>query len=545
MKFTLSKGYVILFAVLSFCVSCGDADLFDTDKWSSQVDGWEPAIKGAVARGEFTLWDFLQDSTREFRVEKELVDGDSILVVKYSEENIYSINVKDVFHLEGTDIVFEKKLKLGNRIESIYRPGGVYDPDWSVDLVALGMETVEGYINQAIPLPEEFAETKLSSITLEEGICTYTLPELEGDGVKYDVKVLYARGEEKDTLIEGDETQAGQPQVVSLENRVFEVRNNKIELEFQITLKEGILRDTAFEVSVSFSDYDFSKIEGKVVKAGGIEISEGSFDVDLDILNDINGTVAFTDPRLELVLNNKGLGVPFGVDMKFAGQDKNGAKDTLRLTQPLFFDGNSSDTETESEAQQVNKDNSNIVEFLSLLPQGDVFYSGEVVLNPEGEENNVIYKDASLNMDLNISVPVALTTEYLSYCDTVTEIDIDQKYADKIIEGTIILNVQENALPLDLSVPKMVLLNEMNMPLDTIVVAGAEDEGVGKIKAGEKGTLRFHIDERTAKSLGQTKNILLEAAVSGGDGKPVKADAKLKFVLTLEAKAVIKDYDDF
>ncbi|MDE6452120.1 MAG: hypothetical protein K2L23_07550, partial [Odoribacter sp.] len=536
-------GYIILLVVLSLCVSCGDVDLFDTDKWSSQVEGWEPGIKGAVACGEFTLWDFLQDSTRDFRVQKELLNGDSILVVKYTKENIANIAISDVFELAGADIVFEEKLKLGERIEGIYRPNGVYNPGWSVDLEALGIEKVEGSIHQTIPLPMEFAETRLSKITLEKGICTYILPELNGDGVKYDVKVLYARGKERDTLIKGNETQAGLPQEVSLENRVFEVRNNKIELEFQITLKEGILRDTAFDVSVRFSDYDYSKIEGKVVKAGGIDINKGSFEVDLDILNDINGTVQFTDPRLELVLKNRGLGVPFGVDMKFAGEDKNGRKDTLSLIQPLVFAGNSSDTETEAIAQQINKDNSNIVEFLSLLPQGNIFYSGKVTLNPAGEENNVIYKDASLNMDINISVPLALTGN-LSYCDTVTEIDIDQKYADKIIEGAIILNVQENDLPLDLSVPKMVLLNEMNLPLDTIAVTGA-DEGTGKIKAGQKGALRFHIDEKTARNLGQTKNILLEAAVSGDSGEPVKANAKLKFVLTLEAKAVIKDFDDF
>lgn len=544
MKSTLKKGYVVFLSVLMFSVSCGDADLFDTDKWSSQVDGWEPAIKGAVARGEFTLWDFLQDSTREFRVEKELVDGDSILVVKYTEENIDSIAIADIFELDGADIVFKGEVGFGKRIEGICKPGGVYNPDWSVDLEFLGMEPVNGVIGQIVPLPEDFADTKLTSITLEKGKCKYTLPGLKGEGVKYDVKVFYAQGEGKEILIEGDETQAGIPMEVSLENRVFEVRNNKIELEFQIALKEGILRDTAFKVSVCFADYDFYKVEGKLAKAGGIEIAEGSFDVDLDILNDINGTVRFTDPRLELVLNNKGLDVPFGVDMRFAGADKNGKKDTLRLTEPLFFDGNSSESEIERIAQQVNKDNSNIVDFLALLPQGDVFYAGIADLNPEGKEDNVIYKDAFLRMDLNISVPVALTGD-LSYCDTVTDIDIDQKYADKIVEGTLILNVQENALPLDLSVPKMILLNEMNIPLDTIVSAAAEGDGVEKIKAGEKGTLRFHVAEKTAKKLGQTKNILLEAAVSGGNGEPVKADAKLKFILTLEVKTSIKDFDDF
>lgn len=66
MKFNL-RGYTILLSVLLFCVSCGDATLFDTDKWSSQIEGWEPGIKGAVAHGEFTLGDFFAGYGERFQ----------------------------------------------------------------------------------------------------------------------------------------------------------------------------------------------------------------------------------------------------------------------------------------------------------------------------------------------------------------------------------------------------------------------------------------------------------------------------------------------
>ena len=541
MKFVWSKGYIILLVVLSLCVSCGDADLFDTDKWSSQVEGWEPGIKGAVACGEFTLWDFLQDSTRDFSIQKELLDGDSILVVKYTKENIDSIAIADVFKLEGADIEFNKRVDLPddikNAVEQAAGAGILIEERYEEGMFCEFPVSIE----ENVPLPREFDGTKLTRITMSAGLCTCQLPDL-GD-VKYEIQISYPSEGGSVILLDTNELAGGQNVELSLENRVFDLDNNRLILDLKVRLKQGRLTETFFDVRVKFSDYDYSEIEGKVVKADGIDISKGSFDVDLDILNDINGTVRFTDPRLELVLNNRGLGIPFGVDMKFAGKDKDGQKDTLALSAPLIFHGNSSATETEAIGQQVNKTNSNIVEFLSLLPRGEVSYFGKVALNPEGEENNVIYKDASLKMDINISVPLALTGN-LSYCDTVTEIDIDQKYADKIVEGAVVLNVQENGLPLDLSVPKMVLLNEMNLPLDTIAVTGA-DEGTGKIKAGQKGALRFHINEKTARNLGQTKNILLEAAVSGDSGKPVKADAKLKFVLTLEAKAIIKDFDDF
>lgn len=540
MKFNL-RGYTILLSVLLFCVSCGDATLFDTDKWSSQIEGWEPGIKGAVAHGEFTLGDFLQDTARDFRIEKEWMDGDSILVVKYSEKNIYSINIADVFHLAGTDIEFsdefslpddvknavEKSKGAGVQIEDRYEEGRRFE--------------FPATIRKDFPLPGEFTGTELTRIAMGKGMCTYRLPDL-GD-VKYEVQVSYRSEGQFVTLLDTNELAAGQEIELSLANKIFDLENNKIGLEFNVWLKEGRLTVTTFDVWVQFSDYDFSEVQGKIVKAGGIDIDKDSFKIDIDILNDIDGSIRFTDPRLKLVLNNKGLGVPFGVNMTFEGKDKNGLKDTLFLNQPLVFAGNSSATETKDIFQQVDKSNSNIVDFLSLLPRGDIFYSGKVTLNPDGEKDNVIYRDASLDMDLNISVPVALTGN-LSYSDTVSDIDIEQKFADKIVEGAILLHVQENALTLDLSVPKMILLDENNVPLDTVIVGG-ENEDEKKIKAGQKGVLSFYISEKIARDLGKTKNIVLEAAVSGDSGEPVKADAKVKFVLTLEVRTVIKDYDDF
>ena len=164
--------------------------------------------------------------------------------------------------------------------------------------------------------------------------------------------------------------------------------------------------------------------------------------MDIDFLDEIGGDFEFTEPQVRLVVRNKGLGLPVDVNMAFVGESKATDLCTLTLKQPLRFDGNTSIVEMKTISQQIDKNNSNIVEFLSLPPQGKVYYFGDVILNPTGE-NNVFYKDASLEMDVHISVPLALTGE-LFYCDTLTDIDIDQEYADKIVEGRISLNIQEN-----------------------------------------------------------------------------------------------------
>ena len=44
MKFCLNWGGAALLSMLLLCTSCGDADLFDTDKWTNEIEGWEPGF---------------------------------------------------------------------------------------------------------------------------------------------------------------------------------------------------------------------------------------------------------------------------------------------------------------------------------------------------------------------------------------------------------------------------------------------------------------------------------------------------------------------
>ncbi|MDE5612931.1 MAG: hypothetical protein K2I90_13065, partial [Odoribacter sp.] len=356
MKFGLRKGWAILLFVLSFCVSCGDADLLDTNKWS--VEGWEPGIKGAIAWGDFELWDFLQDSTKEFRVEME---EDSSLVVRYSQPDIASIDIAEVFQLEGAPIEFEFKqsLKLEEIPQSVSRE--------SVN--SEGYKLFSKPLSEDLPLPTEFASSDLKQMTLSKGLCSCRLSGL--DGLKYEVVVTYKSGEDEsrkaiwDTLMKMDKP----VDEVSLENKTFDLLSNQIHLYVDVFLKEVVTIPENLSILITLSDYDFSEVRGDIVQTGGIKIDDGSFDMDMDILNDIKGTIKFTDPKVELVMKNKGFGVPLGVDMTFVGTDKNGDKTKLALDSSLLFVGNFSDMDTVI-IPSVDSANSNIVDFLASLPRG-------------------------------------------------------------------------------------------------------------------------------------------------------------------------------
>lgn len=541
MKFSLNRGSAILLSLLLLCASCGDVDLFDTDKWSDKIEGWEPGVKGAIAHGEFTLWDLLKDTASDSPIQKEPIEAgskDSILVIKYTEENIYKVDISEIFELKADDIHFEASVKVPKELKEFLGTSSSIN----VGSIPENLRVINDTVSAVVELPEDFDGTILQNITLSEGLCLIgSLPSM--DQVKYSVKIMYLfNGAEKE-LVSYNNDEQGEKNI-SLAGKTFDlVKNNQIELFIYINLLDGSYEGNTekLDFRIDFKSYDFSRIEGNIVKNGGIDIDEDSFDMDIDFLNDIGGNFKFADPKLELVIRNKGIGLPVSVDMVFEGQDKDENKGTLELNEPLKFGGNSSIDKIELISREINKDNSTIVDFLSLPPQGNIYYSGKVNLNPEGADN-VIYKDGSMDMDVNISIPLSLT-DSLSYRETLEDIDIDQKYADKIKEGTISIKVLENGLPMDLSVPKLILMTENETPIDTISVLTST--GDAQIKANKNGTLIFKINQKQAKNLGQTEKILLEAVLFSETATPVRSDAKLKFALILEAKAVITDLDDF
>ena len=88
------------------------------------------------------------------------------------------------------------------------------------------------------------------------------------------------------------------------------------------------------------------------------------------------------------------------VDATFYGQNAEGDTLTLKLEEgkELLTLGNKSNIVL-PDTLGLNKDNSNIVDFLSLPPTGDISYQGTVTVNPQGDEDNVRYSDGEIDLD--------------------------------------------------------------------------------------------------------------------------------------------------
>lgn len=523
-KFCGNRYLAVLLMSVLFFLSCGDADLFDTDKWSSEMEGWTPGVKVQVVHGEFTLWDLINQG-EDGVISK---DGNE-LSISYTEEDIYVMPVERIFKMPevGTDFTVV--------LPDLDLPTGVLQSATTLPDIPLTAEFPD--------IPEGCELTEL----IISGRLTCTFPYA---GFAYKAQVEFENIEQNGTSfsITKDITENETVDSWDLNHASFNLaKTNTLRLKLIVYLEAGTVIENSNALDIlklQLTSLKFEEAEGKI-NVDPIEIDPGSFDMDVDFLNEISGDFKFTKPELSLEIHNKGVGVPVKIkDIKFKNQD---SVLQLNVGQSLDFAGNKDNTSAKPEVQFLNSANSNIVEFLSMPPSGDIAYSGTILVNPEGSDDNKIYGDGEIRIDARVRIPFSLSANELTYCDTLNDIDIDAKVADKITEGSLWIKA-ENGLPLSLNIPELLLLGENNQVLTTVL-----NTNHNVIKAGKgDGTLtssepiEFGLNKEQAKLLGQTKNILLKA-IANTNNEPVDitADAKLKFSLSMEVKARINDYDDF
>lgn len=523
------------------CVSCGDPDLFNTDKWSDKIEGdWSPAFKAPVAYGEFTLWDLLQNTAEgeDSPIQKVPVSEgstDSMLVVQYTQEDICEVALDDIFRFDKDTgrsfLKFEESLSIKELIEDAL---GYEIPVLGVDVkdIPAELRTFKKDIKASLPLPGDFANSELSEIELNYQL-TYAFPEL--DDVNYQVVVSVCEVELFKYNSSDGEKFPGK------ETRNFELTDNEITLNFEVKLNSGTYRGSDLNLRVNFSDYDFEKVVGKIIKETPIVVEGDPFKLDNEFLDDIEGSAKFQDPQVIVTLKNKGIGVDAEVDLLLSQDKGQGENKELDLN-GLKFAGNS-DLDLKHISDTIDKKMAaGISDFFALPLKGDISYLGEVRLNPDGEEC-VIYKDGSLSMDVEVVIPLSLEGNLVYKADLGdVNINIDEDYTDKIDTATLTIQVR-NDLPLDLSIPSLILINDRGTQIGKIEVSSEDKEG---IKAESTGKLIFPLSKEILRDqLNQTNNIQLEIMIANEDaGKgAVLANDKVKFTLSVDVKGNLEDFN--
>lgn len=525
MKSGLNRGIICLLSVVLFCVSCGDMDLFDTDKWTNEIEGLEPGIRGKIVQGEFSLWDLINQGEDDV-----IVKEGNKLFIQYTKPDIYTMNIDQVFKMEQEDLTFSLDHSIAN---PDFNPGTSLTTDLEIG----------GEGSPLDPISQEITKIP-NGCVLSQLVASaqFVYPET---GFAYEIEMEFPdiRKEDGEVLKLNAAVGAGENKTETLNNIVLTLDENQtVALKInRIVIKAGsVLTSADIHLDFGLNELQFIKAVGQI-HADPVDITQGEFDMDVDFLNEIGGKFSFARPELNIIVRNWGIGVPLKVDANFNGSNAEGKKLNLKLNPgaTIMTSGNKQSYMV-ADTLSMNRENSNIVEFLSLPPTGDISYQGKVYINPDDEDNNVVYSDGKIALDAYIRIPFELSAERMVYKDTLDDIDIDRKIADQIQSGKLMI-VADNGLPLTVEIPSLLLVGETGETLKLEAEAG-------KLAAGGKGErITYALNKEQAAFLGKTKNILLEAVAStpNNEVKEITADAKLSFYLVVEAKTNITDFDDF
>ena len=540
-KFCLNKAYTAALLLLA-CVSCGNPDLFDTDKWSDNIEGLEPNVQLKVAHGSFTLWDLLMDTTGYIqKVPDSQNPADTLLAIKYTEEDIYKLdNLASIFDMSIGTLSFQ--------LPDIWVDGGGQpDLEQTEDLVldVPEMDAVEVPISD-IPAGSE-VKGILASARLDVSIpredFTYEIKvefnNLLVDGVPFTKTFLIEKADGSNGAVLSE--------TMDLPEIFLNLKEmDGIKMQVSGVIRKGETISTGITIAggvVGLSNITFIKAEGKL-KAEPMSVN-GYFDLDIEFLDKIGGNFSFADPELKILVKNKGIGVAANLQMDFWVKDGLGAN---RFNGGLLEFPTNREL-TEKEGIMVYR-GAELAEFLSLPPSGLVSYEGQVTLGGSDDYSDVIWKDGAVRMDAEINIPLKLSAEGLFYQDTITDISVDKDIADKIMAGTIVL-AATNSVPLELSVDSLILVDEAYRPLTKV----AATVGKNKLEAASgntpaKGQLEFALNKDQAKLLGKTEHLLLAVKAAtpleGGVRKAVSIYSNAFLALDVMLKAQIKlDNFDF
>lgn len=538
-KFCLNKAYIAALLLLG-CVSCGDPDLFDTDKWSDNIEGLEPNMQLKVAHGSFTLWDLLMDTTGYIqKVPDSQNPADTLLAIKYTEEDIYELdNLSSIFDMSVGNLSFD--------LPDVLVPGDQPGLELTEDLV-LDVPEIDAV---EVPISDIPAGSEVTGI-LAAARLDVSIPR---EDFVYEIKVEFAN-----LLVDGvpfartfliDKNDGSNGTVlnepIELPGVFLNLKEmNGIKMQVSGVIKKGQTISTGITIaggSVGLSNITFIKAEGKL-KAEPMSV-EGYFDLDIEFLDKIGGNFRFTDPELKILVKNKGIGVAADLQMDFWVKDGLGAN---RFNGgPLEFPVNRELTEKEGTMVYRGEE---LGAFLSLPPSGLVSYAGQVTLGGSDDHSDVIWKDGAVRMDAEINIPLKLSAEGLFYQDTISDVSVDKDVADKIMSGTIVL-AATNGVPLELSVDSLILVDKEYRPLTKVAATAGKNKleaANGNIPA--KGQLEFELNKEQAKLLGRTEHMLLAVKAAtpleGGERKAVSvyANASLELNVMLKAQVKLDNFD--
>lgn len=248
-----------------------------------------------------------------------------------------------------------------------------------------------------------------------------------------------------------------------------------------------------------------------------VQISKDTLDINFDFLSKLEGEIILEDPSIKINYNNS-IGVPMNIHAEFNGNSESGQSQTL-IVEEMNIYSPLQPGDSVQESIIIDKNNSTIVDFFSIQPN-QIIYSGNVLLNPMGEDFNFVESTSNLNAGVELKIPLILRATHLTFVDTLGFTVSNENFP--VESGAIKLNVQ-NGFPFEFKMSMILADSITGEILDRLTfddIPSAEVDADGIVSSKTPSEILVDFSPEFLDNMKLANSIYLEAVTSSfGQGQ--------------------------
>ncbi len=519
-----------------------------TFDYSNGGTQWIPA--GDSRSAVFSLDTIYVGSTLRYEYRNVVLGAATAAAVDLSDNLITHIALADIYAIEGRAVIPAQTIKMDSLIYV-----GVRDQDVTKKLYNLSIERgllhykITSTINAATHFIADFTSmSHLGNPVTKEAVLTSGKPIHESDWSLID--------HDLDLTTHPEQAYNYMPvrlgYVVNTENQMMSFGPKQ-------------------NITIQFSNPDsifFSYIEGNLGQSvEEVFVDTLDFDIEDFISNFLSGEITFYDPKLRVVYDNP-IGVPGKFKLNLVGKNSKGKVVDA-------FEGFSNEFEIEApmcdqvkqgehivSTIELNKNTSNIVDFIKLLPT-KIEYSGWYLPNANAPNSDAIVNCVSNKSDARLSVeaelPMKLSIKNLVLQQEIILSDINNIDNIEDIQQLRVYFLTENMFPLDVRLKVSMLDTTLANPnLGELSMYLLEAASTTNGKVPQNGYVKQHVEElvldaaydKRLANLLQANKLLLEVFLETDKEGDIPVIFytyySLKFQMAIDGKFLYKGrFSDF
>jgi len=410
--------------IVVFIAGC-DLDGFDTDKLSDEIE-LTSGIALPLAKANLTMADILSEETDFVKYYRDKQGNERIMLFK-DNDSVAFIGLNDFLKLSSQNI------------------------DIPVPYASFAIQSeISSQVNIPISVP---------NATLKTAEINYSL-NVSGSDLDYPIILSIGFPTETESLPIEIELEGNSSFSQNFTQRL-KLTNNQIPLQISLKSSNGKVNSQQIgNIAIQLDNFSINYIKGTVGEIQ-VNIDNGTYNFEFDILNKFPDGIEFADPKLKLLVNNS---TPFDglFNTHITGHIEDGQSIELLTPSAMSISACPSDKDLVSDTIVIDKVNSNFQEFLYEVPN-KFNYKGDLTLNPAARLNDEIELDDQSRIYMGYMVEIPLEV----IINSTLEIDS--------------IDLSENDILKDLINAKLEIISINGFPFEAEVVIGFYDASNDKI----------------------------------------------------------------